>query len=986
MGTQRFDFTIGGQDAGGAKSLDAVTESGQRAQSVFDSLFASTKKLEDGAGFEGFAGKVKSSIQDPLGAAGDAAKSLLVGLGPIGGALSAAGAGLLAIGGAGMTAAQGLGHYSDQLGDAAKRLGSTIEDTFALDLAMKRVGGSMESVEGLVRKLSQTLTDTSEEGKKGREQLAALGVTAYDAATSKLRPMTDVMLDFADRLNEIPDAARRNAAALEVLGRGALAVLPDLLEVSEGMKRAKELGLSPTEQDIQRWDGYERQMAEVGAQWEALGRKLKEPLAAFVSVIVGGGGTTDVGAAAVAALKARLGGGLTPGAAGPVAAGSTEESLRHSLEILQNSGFASTAQYADIEKAIDLYFTRGAMKGTGLGLTVDRSSINAALRPSGGEKGDLEAAVQKFGQLQEQLRSLQQLGAPFNQQSALADQVQAQRAVVAGIEARIKATQQLDELEKELGGFEAEMRKKELSEVGQILAQRDALIAKAAANPGLRIGVDQRASAAAASAAEAIVSKGEAAVAEKAAMAAAKSADSWRKSWDEVYKDAADTAQRIAQQFIDTNYRVLQVQAEGRGSRAAAGSRGYLGLLGLSAAPGQESALAGAELQERRRLAQELYGLALATANLEQDAGRRRELQARAYQSLETERYQAAVDYELRLAELQRQRTDEIRNLGAQVVDGLFQGRKGIEDFFINLGKGWARTIGSNLAVEIAGGWSGHLTLPGQGTTASPTKLGRILMGTPLGLDPLKAAGGAALTSAGVQLSAAAVDLMVAARSLAVSSTGGGGGFSSAAGTFSRLAASGDGEASSGADFSSIWNSIPHSGGGHSSLMSALKIGGAAAASGFGLYSGVRSGGARGVLTATGSALAGAGAILSMVDKALKVAGPIGEVAGAALGLATLFLPDPKQARDRQESERLAAARYSAPSSAVYYRDRYGNGWDTDSAGMARPLIGELHVAAMDAGNIIDRAPAIGDAVVSVLEGRKSPRLREALRTAVRGV
>jgi hypothetical protein len=296
MAVSEFGLRLSAETVGEAK----LQEFANKLDSVTKKLVEADEKAGKSSGFDKFAAGVKDAVQNPLQAAGNAAESFLTKLGPVGAGVTATVAVVAALGTASLSAARDLGQYGDQLGDTALRLGVTAKEAYELSLAMKMAGGDVSQVEAAMRILSRGLSSATSEGKDARETLASLGVTARNSDGS-LRPITEVLVEISRGLAGMTDTADRNTAAIKLFGRAGMEVLPDILELSEGLKRAKAAGLAPTDEDVKRWSEYQAQIAEVDAVWEKLKRDMKEPLAAIMSVTIkwlasGDGTNASVGA------------------------------------------------------------------------------------------------------------------------------------------------------------------------------------------------------------------------------------------------------------------------------------------------------------------------------------------------------------------------------------------------------------------------------------------------------------------------------------------------------------------------------------------------------------------------------------------------------------------------------------------------------------------------------------------------------------------
>ena len=117
-----------------------------------------------------------------------------------------------------------------------------------------------------MRKLSQGLADGGSEGKRTREALRDLGIEARNADGS-MKPMSGVFLQLSERLSAITDPAKRDAEAIRLFGRAGVEVLPAIKALSEHVKRAKELGLGASEEEVARGKMYHETITEADAVW-----------------------------------------------------------------------------------------------------------------------------------------------------------------------------------------------------------------------------------------------------------------------------------------------------------------------------------------------------------------------------------------------------------------------------------------------------------------------------------------------------------------------------------------------------------------------------------------------------------------------------------------------------------------------------------------------------------------------------------------------
>lgn len=159
------------------------------------------------------------------------AKSLVLGFGK----LMVAGIGV----GLGALAAsfKSVVEHFDQLNKAADRTGATTEALSALEYAAKQSDATLEDVASGAKFLQKTLSEAAGGSKEAQQALDKLGLTADDL---KGKSLDEQFAMIADGLAAIEDPADRTAAALQVLGRGGLALVPMLKEGSQGLRELKK--------------------------------------------------------------------------------------------------------------------------------------------------------------------------------------------------------------------------------------------------------------------------------------------------------------------------------------------------------------------------------------------------------------------------------------------------------------------------------------------------------------------------------------------------------------------------------------------------------------------------------------------------------------------------------------------------------------------------------------------------------------------------
>src|ERR1051326_4855927 len=758
MGVTRFQSQVDVGSSGGA-DVDKLASSFEKLAGAIEGASGKSDKLAEHPGFEAFAEKVRSGIENPMQAAGAAAEGALKALGPMGTAVSAGVGIFTAFGAATFEAAHSLGEYATQIHNVSLRTGLSTREVGQFSFAAKAAGQDVSVFESAMRKLSQGLDENSEEGKKARAGLADLGVSAYDSS-GKLRPMSEIFIQISEGLNGIEEPAKRNAEALKIFGRAGIELLPTILGLSENLERARELGLGPKEEDIARWETYHRQIAEAEARWDGLMRKVKEPLASVFTIVFRSatGDMSDIATPAAATLKADI----------PKIA--TAEAQRR-LEVL--AGFLPESTSKEIQAAIQKEQTRRLFtSGTGgfvpdlnintggatfasgltvdtsalagLGVTVDTSAfertIRAALAPTG-EHSDLRAAQTTLGELQGKLRTAQELKAPYPQLMEAAAAVEQQKQIVAGIEAQIKATKDLAEEEKkreeflkQLGAEEVRARDAALDPAERILAKMNEQIAAAEKlkySAEEMLAIRQREGAIADVELETLAKKAnlELAAYERTREQAAAKARERRLILEPGLQELGEAGRGFA-----ADVQIEQIERRSRRLSISGGpARNLRGQFRRAPVSLDDVQSVNDVYNEQLQLAAKLYDFDLAEAAKIADKDEERIAKAEALAAVKKEMQAAEIAGERKIEELQQRRLDELRARSGEFFDALLQGQKGIEQFITGIAKGWGRTIFQNFTMEFLQGWSGHFTLPGQGTRSDPTFLGRVLAGTPLG-------------------------------------------------------------------------------------------------------------------------------------------------------------------------------------------------------------------------------------------------------------
>ncbi len=386
---------------------------------------------------------------------------------------------------------------------------------------------------------------------------------------------------------------------------------------------------------------------------------------------------------------------------------------------------------------------------------------------------------------------------------------------------------------------------------------------------------------------------------------------------------------------------------------------------------------------------------------------------------------EASKQRALEILEVKQREKDQARENAGRAFDAVIAGGAGIRGFVTSQALGIGRTISQNLGGEVG---NVRLSVPGQGTADNPNLLGRLLKGTPLGLDPAKGlADATAQNTTATSLNSAEIAKLSALLGGLNGGTNLGGaaaasgllssipGASSASGILSLFTGRGgvSGPTSSqlsqsrdefGALVQGVLNPSASSGSatldaiqnqqraskalalngigvtpraGQSSTLNAIGAAGIAAGATFGVVNGIKQGGPQGTLTAAGSALGGAAGILTALG-VTSSAIPILGVAALGAGLVASLIGDPKKRRDKELNGLLERSVFDGAVSQTFDVDTFGRAIDSNTRGETRIIRQEITINALDARSIMDRHEDISAAAAAGLE-RPGP-LRESVR------
>ena len=102
--------------------------------------------------------------------------------------------------------------------------------------AQELIDVSVETMTSSLTALTNSIYDASQGNDKLAETFKSLGVSIQDTATGQLRPAEDVFYDVIDALGAMDDQTRRDAVAMDLMGKSAQELNPLIASGSKALK------------------------------------------------------------------------------------------------------------------------------------------------------------------------------------------------------------------------------------------------------------------------------------------------------------------------------------------------------------------------------------------------------------------------------------------------------------------------------------------------------------------------------------------------------------------------------------------------------------------------------------------------------------------------------------------------------------------------------------------------------------------------------
>ena len=277
-------------------AIDAVIGDPAAVRKVagdFDILIKAEKDAATAAKGLDLSRQIKDGIENPVGAAGGILQGFINKIGA-GGVI--AGAALLGIGVAAKEAfglIRDAGRESEEIVNLGDKLGVTAGQAAVLNAQARIAGVGVDSLGGLVRKLSTNLTDGGQEARSIIGTLNSLGVSVAGLGNSFRNPV-DILRDLSGQISRLPDRASQVDLLTKAFGRGAVELLPLILHFKELEEQAKSTGVGGLDELYKRMQAVDDKLDVLSIKWQAFKIKLAEKVVSIVEFVVNAKGGTGV--------------------------------------------------------------------------------------------------------------------------------------------------------------------------------------------------------------------------------------------------------------------------------------------------------------------------------------------------------------------------------------------------------------------------------------------------------------------------------------------------------------------------------------------------------------------------------------------------------------------------------------------------------------------------------------------------------------------
>jgi hypothetical protein len=179
----------------------------------------------------------------------------------------------------------GVANSVAEMGDFGKAVGASVQTLQTLTYAAEQNGGSFEDVRLGLKTLADQAGNAAAGNEESAKSFARLGVSVRDAA-GHLKTADTLSADVAEGLSKIKDPATQLNVATNLLGRGAIKLLPALQDGAQGLAdfraEAERIGYVLDQNTIERFQRLDDVMDGLKARATGLKNQLAKAFLPFV--------------------------------------------------------------------------------------------------------------------------------------------------------------------------------------------------------------------------------------------------------------------------------------------------------------------------------------------------------------------------------------------------------------------------------------------------------------------------------------------------------------------------------------------------------------------------------------------------------------------------------------------------------------------------------------------------------------------------------
>jgi len=182
--------------------------------------------------------------------------------------------------------------YGDAADEMSQRTGASVALLTGLDGVLRKNGASAEDLATGMKFLSGKMVDANNGNVAAIKLFDDLGISVIDVNTKALRPTADVLFDVATKFKGMETGAVKTNAAVELLGRGGMSLIPTLNLGAEGLRKATEraerFGTVLTQKAAQACSDFNDALVDLGSASQGLGIQISQALMPHIQDLIEG--------------------------------------------------------------------------------------------------------------------------------------------------------------------------------------------------------------------------------------------------------------------------------------------------------------------------------------------------------------------------------------------------------------------------------------------------------------------------------------------------------------------------------------------------------------------------------------------------------------------------------------------------------------------------------------------------------------------------